>query len=432
MNTKKRTLSTLAVATSLVSIHYGLGFLIGSGESVAQQGSLGILYALSSALGILSLIFISSFYWDRQKPIWDLMGRRYGHFVRRLVATLSVIWMVGVVSSQILGGSSALAIFNIPHGFSMIIISLLIAALAMLNTNKLSKIFLCMLVFSSLTLLLILFHVGWRYFPLSIWNFIQNLKKISFTQFVGVVATTILVTFIGMDFHQFIVRAQNKAKAKKGIFLGSVILAIFAFLLLALVMGSIDRGLVETSDPLQVIPLILVNVGRKYFSALGILLALPIVFVSVGSGSGVSKIITATFKDLGFVSQKSKRCTYVVVLVSYLIALTGKSIISLIVSFYAIYVASVFIPFLFYLVEQKIDRRFISPATMRNSILLGATSSIAIFLQRFIPSSPFSQDQSTYIMISGFIGSFSVIIFSLIIRSIPSKLVNIEYAKKSV
>src|SRR3989344_5417262 len=141
----ERRLNSWQIAISLVSIHYGLGFLIGSGEAIYNKGSIGLLYAFSSALGLLSLTFIAPFYWENIKPIWALMGSKYGEIVEKMVATLSSLWMLGIVASQILGGASALTIFGINKYLAMVIITALIGLLSLFDLSKLSKIFLYML-----------------------------------------------------------------------------------------------------------------------------------------------------------------------------------------------------------------------------------------------------------------------------------------------
>ena len=40
-----RKLNFWQIAVSLVSIHYGLGFLIGSGEAIYDKGAIGLLYS---------------------------------------------------------------------------------------------------------------------------------------------------------------------------------------------------------------------------------------------------------------------------------------------------------------------------------------------------------------------------------------------------
>ncbi|MBI5358190.1 hypothetical protein HZB69_01000 [Candidatus Amesbacteria bacterium] len=342
-------LNWVSIGISLATIHYGLGFLVGSGEAIYTQGTKGILYALASAVGLFSLILIAPFYLKKKYPIWDLMGNQYGTTVRRFVASLSGVWMVGVVASQILGGSWALSLFKINNYVSMIIISTLIFFLSMVNISKLSKIFFYMLMFSSLTLLIILFRIGVHWIPISIKSLFDSVPFFTFSDFIGIFLTTILVTFIGMDFHQFLVKAKDKENVVSGAIFGGGILIVLSILLLSVVSGSINTGLVANmSDAKQTVPSILLNFGNASIPFLGVLFSLPLVFVSIGSGSGVTRVVARTISDLDISNKIKVNKHFLTVAVAFLISLSGKSIINLIVSFYAIYVASVFIPFLLF------------------------------------------------------------------------------------
>lgn len=407
--TMSNKLNWVSVGIGLTTVHYGLGFLLGSGEAIYTQGPKGILYAAAAALGLFSLIFIAPFYLKEKYPIWDLMGEKYGGTVRRLVAFLSGFWMVGVVASQILGGAWALSLFGVNKFISMIIISLLIFILSVIDIGKLSKIFFYMLMFSSVTLLMVLFYVGINWVPESITGLFNSAGSITLNDLVGVIATTILVTFIGMDFHQFLVKAKDADNAIKGAALGGVALLALSVLLLSVVNGSIKTGLIGSiADAKQTVPSILLNYGNKTAPFLGIIFSLPLVFVAAGSGSGVTRIVAKTISDLGFSKQIKTDNRLLTVLMAFSVSLTGSSIINLIVAFYAIYVASVFIPFMLFLLNRSQSLHFPKSA-IRNSIIGGLIGSFLVFINRFIPGSFLADNQASYIMLAGF--SFSSIAY---------------------
>jgi len=403
----KSKLNWISVGVSLASIHYGLGFLVGSGEAIFNQGSVGIIYAIASAFGIFSLTFIAPFYLKEKFPIWDLMGKRYGSSVRKMVASLSGIWMIGIVASQILGGSWALSLFGFNNLFSMVIISVLIFSLSVVNISRLSKIFFYMLIFSSITLLMILNSIGVKWIGASSVDLLGSVGSLTLNDFVGIVLTTVLVTFIGMDFHQFLVRAKDVNEAKKGIVLGGTILLLFSILLLSIVMGSIQSGLVgSVADAKQTVPAMLLNFGNSISRSLGIVFLLPVVFVSIGSGGGVARIVAKTISDLDTTKKINMDTRLLTVVAGFLIALTGGSIIGLIVSFYAIYVASVFVPFLLYLLDRSHKLR-VSSLAIRNSILTGLGASLFIFVNQFVPGSFLINNRASYITLAG--STFSII-----------------------
>lgn len=407
-------LNWVSIGIGLATIHYGLGFLLGSGEAIYTQGPKGILYAVAAALGVFSLIFIAPFYLKEKYPIWDLMGKKYGKTVRHLIAFLSGFWMIGVIASQILSGAWALSLFGVNKLTSMTIISLLIFVLSVIDIGKLSKIFFYMLMFSSVTLLFVLFYIGVRWIPESINSLFNSIKFITLNDLVGVIATTILVTFIGMDFHQFLVKAKDVDNAVKGATLGSVILLVLSILLLSVVNGSIKTGLIGSiADAKQTVPSILFNYGNMTAPFLGIVFLFSLVFVAAGSGSGVARMVAKTISDLDFLKKIKMDNRLLTVLIAFLVSLTGSSIINLIVAFYAIYVASVFIPFMLFLLDRSRSLHFPKSA-VRNSIVGGLTGSMFVFLNRFIPGSFLANNQATYIMIVGFLCSAAMFIISKI------------------
>lgn len=415
VKSKDKTLTWLNVAAGLVSTHYGLGFLLGSGEDIYNKGPIGILYALSASLGLLSLAFIASFYWTKKFPIWDLMGEKYGKTTKELVTFLSGLWMFGVVSAQILGGASALKIFGLGQKQGMLIISALIAIMSMVDLKKLSKIFFYMLIFSSAVLLLILFTQSPEWFITAPVDFAGQVHKITISDIIGTVLTTILITFLGMDFHQFIVTAKSKKDAVIGSIASWIILTILSFMVLGLVSTSLSNNLVNAQsigDPREIVPLILYNFGHKVFPILGFILSIPILLVSIGSGSGVTKIVNKTFRDFAFTTKifrNQKLGSILCVSVSLALALTGKSIISLIVSFYAMYVAAVFVPFVAYLLENKHSNIRFSETSIKSAITTSMIASLFVFAGRYLPLLPKAYTTTNFMIIAGFLSSLIVL-----------------------
>ena len=89
-----------------------------------------------------------------------------------------------------------------------------------------------------------------------------------------------------------------------------------------------------------------------------------------------------TLVDFGAFSASDRTRFLVAVLNASLVlgvALTGRSIIDLIVSFYAMYVAGVLVPFLAYLVERSGHKAF-SPRAIRLSLLLGGASTAVVLV----------------------------------------------------
>lgn len=59
---EQRSLGAISLATMLVSAHYGLGFVLGTGEATMKGGAVGSLYAVAVGLGTLALMALANFY----------------------------------------------------------------------------------------------------------------------------------------------------------------------------------------------------------------------------------------------------------------------------------------------------------------------------------------------------------------------------------
>jgi SSS family solute:Na+ symporter len=261
-----------------------------------------------------------------------------------------------------------------------------------------------MLIFSSLIFFSILLKLGLGRILISSTQLISSLRVVSMQEFLGIVFTTIFVTFIGMDFHQFLVSSKNSRESVKGSLFGGGILLILSLLLLTVVQGSLASGLVgQIKDAKQVVPAILFNFGKSKSYLLGLFFSLPIICVAVGSGSGVTKVVARAISEIGFKLRRGVDNRVVTIILAFTIALTGKSIIDLIVSFYAIYVGSVLIPFLIYVLADQLLIK-ITPINIQNSMIGGTFFSLLVFAGRFLP---FLKDKidSPQILIAGILGS---------------------------
>jgi SSS family solute:Na+ symporter len=177
------------------------------------------------------------------------------------------------------------------------------------------------------------------------------------------------------------------------------------------------------TDPKQTLPVILLNFGKRISPLMGIIFCAPIILVSIGSGSAVTKIVTTNIKQLNLLKKLSyKKASLITIAIALAIASTGNSIIDLIVSFYAIYVASVIIPFIFYVLQEtnkKMD--FLPTYGVKNSLFFGALVSLSISSFQFIKFSPVSEHLPTYIMIGGIIGSLIGVCTSTLVHLLNNK-----------
>lgn len=412
-------LNWLGLAAALVSLHFGLGFLLGSGEAIYIVGPKGILYAISTAIGLFALSFIAGYYWRVKSPIWDLLGSEYGKSVRKIVAFLSGAWMFGVLASQILGGAAVLTIFRFNKYLSMSIITVLILMFSLTDIKKVSKILLVTILVTGAILIYLQFVLGWSWAKTSLNSFVLAVPTIDLSDLVNILIPTVLVTFIGMDFHQFIVRAKSSSDAIWGNIVGGLILLVISFFTLNIVFSSISSNFIQNiSDPAQVVPAILLNFGHSINPVLGELLPIMIIFVATGSGSGIQRIILNTLKSFKLNGKIYQDKTYAVgvSVLCFFLALTGKSIIGLIVNFYAIYIGSVFPLFVYLLLQTKFPNFRIGPKYVRLSLYLSFSSALIFFFAQFFPLPFLKSNASALIIASGFLMFTVTVIYTYLVK----------------
>ncbi|MDM8559075.1 hypothetical protein [Candidatus Parabeggiatoa sp. HSG14] len=472
MSVKNRELNIFSVAAMLVSVHYGMGFLLGTGEEAFTLGLAGSLYAVSTGLGILAIMVLTKFYWNEYEPIWTLLGNRYGNQVKIIVGVMSWAWMIGIVASQILGGAFILTIWGTPASpgmvilvvlimfisllpirkssklfqgafllsflalfsflwiemettpvlLGMVLLALLIMIMSLLPVNKASGIFKVLLILSSLALFYSLGAVqGVLSYLRSPFDFIPALGQVNVAQLIGIPVITILLTVIGMDFQQFIVQAKNVKTAYQGCLLATIILLLLAFMPSAMVEAAKVQGILpEGIDGKETIPFILAWAGGGVEHPVGIILVLSLLVTALGAGGNVLRVMNKTLLDSMKLPESNRNQMIIAAANAILvlcIALTGESIIDLIVSFYAIYVAGVLVPFLAYLIDKRKIYRFSSESIWWSLILGGGTSAIFLIAAIFIPEIVFIGHTGLNILLIGI--GFSVV--GLLMRNVVIK-----------
>lgn len=426
----ERKLGILKVASSLASVHFGLGFLLGTAEAVYNFGPAGILYSLSCSLGLILIAFLVPFYWKNKVPIWDLLGKMYGRRMQKGSGILSWIWMVGVVGSQMLGATFILKILGVSPFLGMTVTAVIISILALWPIRRLSSVYFYLLLISSVSLLYVLTKIN----PVTLVSI--NFGKDFFASLylsplktMGIFIPTIFVTVLGMDFHQFIIRGKTIKKSIIATILAGLFLFLIAVLLTFVVLAAVRGNILPSNmdDGKEVIPFVLMFVGKslgKIF--ISYLLIISLLTAALGSGSAVSKILINIVQDLKIFPQKFYQRGVVVLLnssLAFFLALTGKSIISLIVSFYAIYVAGVLVPFIVYILQRNKLVNF-KGNTVYFSLLAGGLTSLGVLILSKINlvSLIMGENVEFWIICIGIIGSTIPLIISYFNSLLKSKI----------
>lgn len=381
MNPERR-LAATSVAIMLASVHYGIGFILGTGEKAFSLGAAGSLYAVCCALGLVALSCLAGFYWRRREPLWNLLGDRYGRRVRRPVIFLSWAWMTGIVASQLLGGAFIAGTMGLSPTLALFLLALIVMLISLLPVERASLLFQVLIIGSSLALLYALTLVGGlQEYAKTALDFLPALTPVGWGEIMGISLATVLITVLGMDFHQFVVRARTVSGARWGCLLAGSVLLLLAFLPSSVVIGGTEQGILPASiDGKQAVPGVLWWVGQHTGPGVGSILVLSILIAAIGSGAGVLRIMNRTFLDALDLTESARR-NWVVAIgnasLVLLVALTGRILINLIVSFYTIYISGVLLPLIVFIWEER-GRKIVPPLSVYLAMILGGGASIAL------------------------------------------------------
>lgn len=381
MTETHRDLSGPALAALLVSAHYGLGFLLGTGEGAATVGFAGSLYAVSIALGTLVLLGLARFYWQKIEQLWTILGDRYGEAVRALVAVMAWASLIGSEAVQIISGASILSILGWPTLPTALGLTAVFAGLSLLPIARLSGLFRALLVFNIAALVFALVALQgvdiYVQAPVAVWPAVLHVAP---GEAIGVSITTILLVLVDMKYQQYLVRARDLRSLYWGCALAAGLLFALALLPAAVVMAAGRLGILpEAIDGKAVVPYILAWLGGGAEHPLGMLLVASLIVPALGVGSSVLRLQTKAIADLAPFPATTKVRAAIAGgngLLGLAVALKGGSIVGTMVCFYATYAAVVWVPFGAYLLQG--DRA--SAASARNAMVCGGVGALGILV----------------------------------------------------
>lgn len=356
----KKGLNVIQVAAGLISLHYGLGFLFGTSEAVYQNGISGITYALMCSLGLVLLSRLVPFYHKNKLPIWSLFKNKYDKRAENYTVFLSWFWMIGVVASQVISSAYILNLMKIPIIISLLIVITIVSLVSLMCLEKLSKILLYLLIINSSILLYCIFSLP----NIGINQIIPQLSSIQFSMsnyisFFSIAIPTVLITLLGMDFHQFIVRGKNIFISTKATISAGVALSLLSFIPSVLAIKVKFSNIIPNNiDGKQLIPYTMIYLSEKFFGTnLKYLFLVILIATTVGSCSCLIRIMVQTFQKFEFIPKKIRKNREVILLLNgiiiFLLTIKNSTLISLIVSFYIIYIVGVLIPFITLLFNKK-------------------------------------------------------------------------------
>ena len=223
-------LSSLQIATLLVSSSYGIGFLFGSGETALQWGMAGSVYAMVTAIGIAMLAIAAPKLWRSGLQIWEVLGAAYGSKVSKLVALLSVVWMSGVLAAQIHGGVAIVKLMGLSTLPAYALMLGLIFVTSKMDLGLASKVFAICLAAGSLLLVYALFSVnGMPVLLHAVPSFADDLQRIPPVRLWVIVLAIAPLVVTGADYQQFVMAAKGPHAAVLGCLMAAGFLLLLGF-----------------------------------------------------------------------------------------------------------------------------------------------------------------------------------------------------------
>lgn len=421
---ENRRLDAFSLAALLVSAHYGLGFLLGTAEKSLTLGIAGSLYAVCLGLGTLALLVLAKFYWTKIEQIWTLLGNRYGKQVKFLIGFMSWSSLIGIEAVQMISGAFILKVLGVPVLPSMLTLAILFTIVSLLPVEKAGFLFRGLLIFNFLGLLYALWVLhGFPGYLRSPFDFIPSLSQISPPKLLGISFSTIALVLIDMKYQQFVVQAKDLKSLYQGCLLAAIVLILLAFLPSAVLVAAQAAEILPVGiDGKATLPFILLWIGGGV-EPLGILLIISLLVPALGVGSSILRVQTKTVLDFDFlpISNRNRLIVTVVnILLALAVALRGGEIINLIVSFYAAYVAAVFVPFVAYLLEQT-KRYSFANFSVRLSLIISSISAISVLsLTLFNPKVIVFGSAELNIMVIGIsFGIFGLLLGQIIEKYLP-------------
>jgi solute:Na+ symporter, SSS family len=375
---ENRKLDAFSLAALLVSAHYGLGFLLGTAEKSLTIGSAGSLYAVCLGLGTIALLGLAKFYWTRVEQIWTLLGNLYGRQVKIIVGLMSWSSLIGIEAVQLISGAFILKVLGVPVLPSMVVLAILFTVVSLLPVEKAGFLFRGLLVLNFLAMLYGLWVLhGLPVYLRSPLGFIESLKQVSPPNLVGISLCTILLVLMDMKYQQFVVQAKDVRNVYQGCLLAAILLLLLAFLPSSVVIAAQNANILPSDiNGKETLPFILSWIGGGANKPLGIFLIMSLMVPALGVGSSILRVQTKTILDFNFLPASNFNRLLVAVtnaVLALAVALKGGEIISLIVYFYASYVAAVFVPFVSYLLGET-GRYTFSKASVRLSLIMASIS----------------------------------------------------------
>lgn len=361
-----RRLGVLLGAFTLAATHFGGGAVMGGGEYGFKYGISGAWYGVSCGIGLLFLILTAGKF--RALALYtvpDYLEQRYGgKAIRVLGALLSLIALIGILAAQVLAARNALSIIGLKGNTGAIIATLVFIiytttgglwAVTLTDFFQLALAAIGVIIgtlvvlaktggFAGLTSALTSKGVDPSFF--SFWG-------MGTASIMWLLLPTVMYTLIGQDFYQRLFATRDPKTAKGAALLGGIILVIISFFPTIIGMGA--KALSNEDLGRMSVPWVLQNLMHPVLG--GIVLSAILAAIMSTADSLLTAATSHIVKDLwietfkadeireeGKLLNLSRVFTFIVGVLSLIIALIVPGIIDALIYSYTMYTAGVFIP----------------------------------------------------------------------------------------
>ncbi|WMY09521.1 hypothetical protein [Paraburkholderia phenoliruptrix] len=378
----ERTLTTVQIASLLVSTSCGTGFLLGTGELALHEGMAGGLYAIASALGLVALAACARVLSTARQSIWTRLDQIYGASVGRAVALLSLVWMTGVLAAQIRGGTAMLTLAGIGPTSSLLLVDVLLICLSTLRLSWLAAGFAICMLACNVVLVRTLFQTG----GLGVWlsapvQFLDGLQGTTLDHTGFTVFSVVLMVICGADYQQFVLAARTRAMARNGCLLAAGFVLLIGFLpASAVIAASPVWHLQHLADPVQVIPVMLMHTLSGYSTtAVRTLVIIVLLTTALGAGCSILRAMTDATASLGPRSAARPIWSRVLpIALGTLVARHGQSLVDMMVDLNMVYITAVGPLVGFTLLNRRISDRWANA-----TLVIGSGMAMAIYFAKW-------------------------------------------------
>jgi SSS family solute:Na+ symporter len=338
----EHSLNTSQVTVLLVGTSCGIGFLMGTGELAVREGMAGCLYALATALGLAVLAFYAPMLRRSGQSIWRRFDQTYGPSVGRSVALLSLIWMTGVLATQIRGGSAVLVLTGIPATAALLLMSVTLLVLSMARLSWLSAgLGICMLACGVMLGNTLLETAGlgvWLHAPIL---FASALRHTAFAHTGFSVATIVAMVICGADYQQFVIAASTPKTARIGCMLAAGCVFVAGFLPASAVIATRTLWHLDNVDnPVQIVPMLLIHSMPDNISPA--LVIAMLIAAAIGAGCAILRSMSDALTATGpRIFQHRIWSRILPVVLSSFVASRGQSLIDMMIELNMVYLAAV-------------------------------------------------------------------------------------------